>query len=187
MKCETCENEIQKAPKGVKRFCDICSKKRKAAVNKKYRLAHLDRKKELDRQWKEKNRVRYNKRNNEYYHNVRKKRIDDVIYRCYSEIKNRCGAKEHYENIALLISREDFIQLFKSIDNCQSCGCILDSFNRNAINGKQIHRIDNSKHYERNNIMIICQSCHKGYWFIENAIKKFGKQKVLEYINSVWI
>lgn len=87
--------------------------------------------------------------------------------RCYNNIQQRCENTNHpaYRNyggrgIRLNLSREEFLEIYFSSNNCGLCGQAVNDENRNAKDGRTLDRIDPSKSYEPDNLRILCRSCN---------------------------
>ncbi len=82
-------------------------------------------------------------------------------YTTYSKIKNRCKNSPYYTGIAVKFhSFEEFRSLFFRTNECEKCKIQLNDNNRLSSNGRTVHRINNSGHYEMSNCMILCRSCN---------------------------
>ena len=69
----------------------------------------------------------------------------------------RYGAK----GVKLLLTYEQFAEIYDQTDHCESCGVKFGDNNRKK-DGKTVARIDRGGHYEDGNVKIVCRVCSNG-------------------------
>ena len=135
-------------------------KERYAKTNKKWRTKNSDRLLDYQKQWNEEN-----KKKSKETRRKRGKTKRGTTIRVLNKIKERCNNVncKDYKNyggrgIKLNITIEDFEKLYFSSDTCPICNdlFIFDHTKKR----RNTHRIDNSKDYTKDNIVIWCSSCH---------------------------
>lgn len=95
----------------------------------------------------------------------------------YDLIKRRCTSPteksfQRYgaRGIKLLLTMEEFLELFWRTDVCELCDKSLQDSNRMQPDGRQIHRINRDGDYCKDNVTIICGGCHHALTGLERAL-----------------
>lgn len=107
----------------------------------------------------------------------------------YSQLHKRVHAHNNINSI--LISREDFIEWYEKQDKkCIYCGIkeedlhkVSDAHNNNSKR-LTIDRMNSSKNYEKDNIVLACSKCN----LIKNDLFSYGEMKEIaqKYISPKW-
>ena len=116
----------------------------------------------------------------EYYMNYRqqwKKEHPEVErsytaggHRVYANIKARCGNSNNPSyhlyggrGIRCEITKDEFLEIYFSIDDCPHCGVRLNDKNRKAKDGRTLDRIDPELSYKKGNLRVLCRSCNSRF------------------------
>jgi hypothetical protein len=170
MICEFCKKEFKPGKfKNTQKYCnkkckELARNKRRSQSGqfarnaKEYRIKHIKKIQQYDRDRISK---RQQSGENAYYKiNLRCNNVNHPSYRYY-------GAK----GIKNLLTKEQFLEIYFSTNECSICHCVLKNNTTIDSQRRTLDRIDSTKHYEDNNVRVVCLGCN---------VKESHKQRCYE-------
>lgn len=159
MICRRCNKKFDETH-GNQKLCEHCKQKNK---------------KEYFAEWRRKNRDKINEKKKTVYKEAVRSHEKSYVkdgHRAWRSLKDRCRNPKNpqYDNygargIKLMLTKEQFMQIYFRTERCEKCGIKLNDENRKKGNGRTLDRIDPAGNYEERNLRVVCRSCNSSFVF----------------------